>query len=67
MAADIIDLRPILARELPDAEFAKREADRALHYAIRDYKTIHGEAIALARLKQIVAGIEYFMQWEAEQ
>lgn len=60
MSADIIDLRAIFEREHPDAEFARRAADRALHLAIQAHKAAHCETITMARLKQIVAATEFF-------
>ena len=67
MSAEIIDLRPILAREFPDPLAAQRDADRTLHFAIQRYKAAYCEEICLARLKQIVAGMEFFrVQTERE-
>lgn len=66
MSAEIIDLRPILEREFPDPLASQRDADRALHFAIQRHKAAYGEAYTLARMKQIVAGME-FVRVEAEQ
>lgn len=60
MSADIIDLRAIFEREHPDAEFARRAADRALHLAVQAHKAAYCETITIARLKQIVAATEFF-------
>lgn len=62
MSAEIIRLRPISTLDDPVEiqRLARREADYAIHMAVQRHKWAYGGEHTLLRLKQIVAGMEFF-------
>ncbi len=62
MSAEIVSLHPIKLMQDPDetSRLAKQSADQSIHMAVQRHKWAYGEEYTLLRLKQIVAGMEYY-------